>query len=123
MAKTLDDLVAAALTSVREVTVEQLEDLAGYTVLDVREQDEFDAGHIPGAVHIPRGFIEVKADHHHPKKDERLQDRSKKIVTYCGGGLRSALAAQTMQGMGFEEVVSLKGGWAAYSDSSRPIER
>lgn len=124
MAKTLKDFVTQALETVAEVEVSDLDRLTaeGYTLLDVREGDEFAAGHIPGAIFMPRGFLEVRADLEHPKRDPRMADRSQRLVCYCGGGHRSALAAQSLQQMGFSDVVSLRGGWTAYSSADLPVE-
>ncbi|MCU0317529.1 MAG: rhodanese-like domain-containing protein [Fimbriimonadaceae bacterium] len=122
MAKTLNDFVSEALLTVREIEPGQLADLTDTLILDVREPEEYGAGHVPGSINIPRGFLEVKADHSHPKKDDRLQDRNLKIACLCGGGHRSALAAKTLMEMGFRDVLSVKGGWAAYCESNLPTE-
>ncbi len=123
MAKTLQAFVDEALKTVPEVDADHAEPrLEDHMVLDVREADEYDAGHLPGAVHIPRGMLEVAADHTHPKHDERLWDRRKKILCYCGGGFRSALAAKTLQEMGFKEAVSLKGGYSAWKEAGKRTE-
>ena len=116
--KSLHDFVTAALESVQEVTPEEVVDIqerGDTTILDVREPNEFSEGHLAGAINIPRGFLEVKADLEHYKRDERLADRTQKIVCYCGGGHRSALAAQTLQQMGFENVLSMKEGWTGWT--------
>lgn len=119
MAKSLNDFVAEALKTVPEVTSESVQARINnpeWMILDVREEDEYQAGHIPGALNFPRGFLEVKADLEHKKRDERLSDRTRKIICYCGGGFRSALAAQTLQQMGFEYVESMAGGWTSWSE-------
>jgi rhodanese-related sulfurtransferase len=129
MAKTLADFVQEALACVEEVSVEEAVRLLaapereGWHVLDVREPDEFAAGRIPGARNVPRGFLEVKADLAHPKRDDWLADRRRPLVLYCGGGHRSALAARTLQEMGFERVVSLAGGFAAWMRAGGPTQR
>ncbi len=89
----------------------------------MREPDEFRAGRIPGARSVPRGFLEVRADLEHPKRDAWLADRSRPLVLYCGGGNRSALAAQTLRQMGFERVVSMAGGWTAWTQRGYEVER
>lgn len=91
--------------------------------MDVREPDEFAEGHIPGARNYPRGFLEVRADLEHYKRDPALADRSQKIVLYCGGGHRSALAAKVLVEMGFTDVLSLKGGWTEYTSRGLPVEK
>ena len=106
----------------REVDVDDLPAMTDYWLMDVREPDEYAAGHIPGARNYPRGFLEVRADLEHYKRDPALADRSQKIVLYCGGGHRSALAAQVLQEMGFTDVCSLRGGWTDYTGRELPVE-
>ena len=129
MARTLDDFVREALEVVEEIRPEealrilQAPGREGWHFLDVREADEYAAGHVPGARHVPRGFLEVKADLSHAKRDPWLADRSRKLVLYCGGGNRSALAARTLREMGFGRVLSLAEGWAGWSARGYPVER
>jgi rhodanese-related sulfurtransferase len=129
MARKLSDLVQEALRHIREIAPEEarrlldLPDHQGWHFIDVREPDEFAAGHVPGARSFPRGFLEVKADHEHPKRDPWLQDRSRKLLLYCGGGVRSALAARTLQEMGFSHVLSLAEGWTGWQKRGYPEER
>lgn len=129
MAKSLDDLVDEALRVVEEISVEEaarvlgLPHREGWTFLDVREADEYAAGHVPGARHTPRGFLEVHADLVHPKRDPWLEDRDRKLILYCGGGNRSALAARVLGEMGFKRIVSMAGGWTAWSARELPVER
>lgn len=123
MSKSLEDFYEEAKKTVTEITpaeAAKLIDEGGFTILDVREPDEFDEAHIPGAINIPRGFLEVKADLLHHKRDPRLQDRNQKIIAYCGGGYRSCLAASTLQQMGFESVLSVNGGWSAWVEAELP---
>jgi len=124
--KSLADLVREALAEVREIAPEEvaaLLDRPDVAILDVREADEFAAGHLPGARHYPRGFLEVRADLEHPKRDPWLADRSRKLVLYCGGGHRSALAAQSLKRMGFGEVLSMAGGFGGWTQRGLPTER
>jgi len=129
LAKSLADLVRGALAVIPEIGPEQAAALLakpghdGWHFLDVREADEWAEGHIPGARLVPRGFLEVKADLEHPKRDPWLADRSRKLVLYCGGGNRSALAAATLREMGFTNVVSLAEGWAGWMRRALPVER
>jgi rhodanese-related sulfurtransferase len=126
MGKSLADFVNEALTQVQEVTPSFVAERAGpegFRIIDVREQDEFDAGHIPGAELFPRGFLEVRADLVHPKRDPSFADRSQKIICYCGGGHRSALAAKALLDMGFEDVRSMSGGWTGWTMEDYPIEK
>lgn len=125
MAKSLKHFVDEALKIVREISPEEVHTMLGragrdYMLLDVREPDEFAAGHLPGAINIPRGFLEVRADHDHYKRDERLQDRSKRIICYCGGGHRSALAAKTLLEMGFKDASSMAEGWTGWTERGLP---
>jgi rhodanese-related sulfurtransferase len=128
MTKTLDDFVNEALAVIDEIPVEEaariLEqpDHEGWVFVDVREGDEFAAGRVPGARHAPRGFLEVRADREHPKRDPWFEDRDRKLILYCGGGNRSALAARTLGEMGFTRVVSMAGGWAAWTTGGFPVE-
>jgi rhodanese-related sulfurtransferase len=94
----------------------------GWELIDVREADEWAAGRIPGARHYPRGMLEVRADLEHKKRDPWLADRSRKLILYCGGGNRSAMAAQVLQQMGFTQVRSLAEGWTGWTARSYPTE-
>jgi len=126
--RTLADLVREALEVVEEISAEEIcrllesPDREGWHLVDVREADEFEAGHLPGARHFPRGFLEVRADLEHPKRDPWLADRERKLVLYCGGGHRSALAAQSLHEMGFRRVVSLAGGFSGWTRRGYPVE-
>jgi len=129
MARSLADLVREALATVPEVPPEEvrrllaLPDRGGVELLDVREADEYAAGHLPGARHTPRGFLEVRADLEHYKRDPWLADRSRRLILYCGGGHRSALAARTLQEMGFHDVRSMAEGWTGWTERGFPTER
>jgi len=128
MPKSLDDLVREALAVVEEVRPEEVRRLLdrpgreGWEIVDVREADEFAEGHVPGARNFPRGMLEVRADLEHKKRDPWLADRSRKLILYCGGGNRSALAAQVLQQMGFTQVRSLAEGWTGWTARDFPIE-
>jgi rhodanese-related sulfurtransferase len=128
MPRSLADFVREALESVEEVSPEEvrsllaLPDRGGVDLLDVREADEFAAGHLPGARHVPRGFLEVRADLEHYKRDPWLADRSRRLILYCGGGHRSALATRTLQQMGFTDVRSLAEGWTGWTERGFPVE-
>jgi sulfur-carrier protein adenylyltransferase/sulfurtransferase len=128
VARSLDDFVRAALEQIEEMRPEQarrlleLPDREGWHLVDVREPDEFAAGRLPGARNYPRGFLEVRADLVHAKRDPWLADRERKLLLYCGGGNRSALAALTLQEMGFRRVVSLAEGYAGWTQRGYPVE-
>ena len=129
MARSLADFVREALKVVEEISAEgaaqilEKPDRAGWDFIDVREPDEFAAGHIPGARNFPRGFLEVRADLEHPKRDAWLEDRGRKMILYCGGGQRSALACKSLQEMGFQRLLSVAGGWTDWAKLNLPIER
>ncbi len=129
MARSLADFVREALEAVEEISAEgavqilEKPDRAGWDFIDVRELDEFAAGHIPGALNFPRGFLEVRADLEHPKRDPWLEDRGRKMILYCGGGQRSALAGKSLQEMGFRRILSLAGGWTGWVERDLPVER
>ncbi|MEO6463585.1 MAG: rhodanese-like domain-containing protein [Candidatus Eisenbacteria bacterium] len=118
--KTYPELVAEAKTRVREVTVEQVlqQQAKGEDVVyvDVREESEWDAGHMPGAVHLGRGVLEVKVNQVFP-------DPATPLVLYCAGGNRSALAADVLQVMGYSNVASMIGGWRAWTQAGGETER
>jgi rhodanese-related sulfurtransferase len=85
-------------------------------LIDVREDNEWAAGHAAGALHLGKGIIERDIE-------SKIPDKSAKMVLYCGGGFRSALAADALQQMGYADVISLDGGWRAYQESDLPIEK
>ncbi len=109
-----DQLVALAKQEISEITARELrERLAngnGLTVVDIRERDEWVQGHIPDAVFIPRGYLELQIEQHQP-------DRNKPVVVYCAGGVRSALAARNLKEMGYGNVISLIGGFNGWKNS------
>ncbi|GIU47721.1 sulfurtransferase [Shewanella sairae] len=108
-------LVESILPLVTEVNVEQYQSMSGWTLLDVREDSEWQKGHLPKAQHLGRGIIERDIETLYPEKDTPL-------VLYCGGGYRSALAANNLQVMGYTKVVSLAGGYKAWLERQLPIE-
>lgn len=116
--KTAQELVAAAKAEVVEVPVDQLESALTSTdvLIDVREGSEFRDGHLAGAINIPRGLLEFILS-----TDEALQDRSKRIVLYCKSSGRAALAAKSMQEMGYLHVSSIAGGFDAWKEAGKPV--
>lgn len=116
--KTAHDLVMAAKQSVKEVQVQDADRviLEADVLLDVREADEFAAGHIAGAVLMPRGLLEFKLS-----GSPALASRDVKVVLYCKTSGRAALAAQTMQSMGYLNVCSLSGGFDAWLAAGKPV--
>jgi molybdopterin/thiamine biosynthesis adenylyltransferase/rhodanese-related sulfurtransferase len=104
------DLLNAAKAEIREVTPDEVAaSLIHLTVLDVREPDEYEQGALPGAVHVPRGQLEFSVE-------GRLTDKNAPIAVYCAGGTRSAFAAKTLQDLGYQDVVSMAGGFNKWKD-------
>ncbi|WP_020473735.1 rhodanese-like domain-containing protein [Zavarzinella formosa] len=87
-----------------------------FVLVDVREESEFAAGHAPGAVHLGKGVIERDIE-------KKIPDPATPLVLYCGGGFRSALAADNIQKMGYTNVISMDGGWRAWMQASLPVEK
>jgi len=116
--KTAHDLVAAAKSHVREASVAEADQaIAEADVLvDVREADEFAAGHLAGAMHVSRGLLEFKFT-----ANPVLQARDLKIVLYCKTSGRAALAASTLQEMGYQNVQSIAGGFDAWVGAGKPV--
>lgn len=85
-------------------------------VVDTREDNEWAKGHIPGAVHLGKGVIERDVE-------TTIPDKNATLVLYCGGGFRSALAADNLQKMGYKNVISMDGGWRAWTESNFPIAK
>ena len=94
--------------------LERLSDGEDLLLIDVREDNEWEAGHARGAVHMGRGVLERDIEGRVPELDRTL-------VLYCGGGFRSALAAESLQKMGYKNVFSLAGGWKAWRDAGGPV--
>ncbi len=84
-----------------------------FTLVDVREDNEWDRGRLPGAVHLGRGIIERDIE-------KAVPDKSATLVLYCGGGYRSALAADDLQKMGYTDCISMEGGWRAWTEAGFP---
>ncbi len=112
---TFRDLLNAAKSEITEIdTATAAERIgAGAVVLDVREPDEYDQGALPDAIHIPRGHLEAQVE-------GRLLDKTKQVVVYCAGGVRSAFAAKTLQELGYADVLSVAGGFGKWKDEGRP---
>src|SRR5690348_1926039 len=83
-------------------------------LVDVREKNEWDEGYIPGALHIPRGYLELRVE-------EAIPDKDKQIVLYCAGGTRSMYAGLTLKQMGYEHVTSMSGGFSQWKGSGLPF--
>lgn len=115
--RTFEQVADAAKSRIVEVSREAVEARIGdpnVTTIDVREQDEFRAGHVPGALGIGRGILEYHIA-------DVAADADREIVLYCRGGNRSALAADSLQDMGYTNVRSMAGGFREWSDEGRPV--
>jgi rhodanese-related sulfurtransferase len=114
------DLVNDAKSRVREMNIDQYQQMKqsgeDHLLVDVREDSEWNAGHAAGALHLGKGVIERDIE-------AQVPDHEKKLILYCGGGFRSALAADNLQKMGYKNAISLDGGWRAYQGAGLPIER
>ena len=113
-------IVEDAKSRIRETTVEDVRrDLAAgaaFTLVDTREDSEWDVAHAAGATHLGKGVIERDVE-------RRIPDFNARIVLYCAGGYRSALAADALQKMGYRNVYSLAGGWRAWNNAGLPVQR
>ncbi len=110
-------LVEGVQQNVREVSIsDTLEKMkAGVPVFDVREDLEYSAGHARGARHLGKGIIERDIE-------KTVPDKNAELILYCGGGFRSALAADALQRMGYTNVLSMAGGWRAWNAAGAPVE-
>jgi rhodanese-related sulfurtransferase len=111
-------LVNDAKSRVKEINIDQYKNMPreDHVLVDVREDNEWAAGHAAGAMHLGKGIIERDIE-------TKIPDKSAKIVLYCGGGFRSALVADALQQMGYENPISLDGGWRAWNDAKMPVEK
>ena len=113
-------IVADAKTRIHECTIAEMcaRQVAGdrFVLVDVREESEYAAGHLPGALLIGKGVIERDIE-------AKIPDPTTPLVLYCGGGFRSALAADTLQKMGYTRVISMDGGWRAWTEQELPVEK
>jgi len=113
-------LVSEAKTRVRETNVADVRQRMGsgekFLLVDVREDNEWANGHLPGAVHMGRGIIERDIE-------TQVPETARKIILYCGGGFRSALVADNLQKMGYTNVESMDGGWRGWVEAGLPTEK
>ncbi|HUS06098.1 MAG TPA: rhodanese-like domain-containing protein [Bryobacteraceae bacterium] len=114
------DLVNQAKKHVIEIDVAEFqrrrEAGSDFLLIDVREDNEWNAGHAAGALHLGKGIIERDIE-------SKVGDKNRELILYCGGGFRSALAAEALQKMGYTKVISLDGGWREYQAAGLPVER
>jgi len=117
---TRDQLIARARSEIQEITASEvkrrLASKESFTLVDIRERDEFDQGKIPGAIFIPRGFLELRIE-------EKQPDRDAPIVVYCAGGVRSALAVRNLMEMGYTNVQSMIGGFNGWKNAGYSFDR
>jgi rhodanese-related sulfurtransferase len=113
-------IVEDAKSRVRETNVDQVKSRLDrgdkIVLIDVREDREFDADHLPGAVHLGKGIIERDVEAKYP-------DLQTELILYCGGGFRSALAADNLQKMGYSNVISMDGGIRGWREKGYPLEK
>ena len=113
-------IVEDAKRRVREVSCDEVKRMLDrgqqFELVDTREESEFARGHLPNARHLSKGIIERDIE-------TEIPDASTAIVLYCGGGFRSALAADNLQKMGYSNVVSMDGGWREWTEKDYPTER
>ena len=111
MAKTFKQLMDEARNEIKEISAQEADELlkknGKYLLLDVREKDEYREGHLEGALSLPRGFLEIKIE-------SAVPDKSTPILAYCAGGVRSLLAANALKEMGYQDVISMSGGYTAW---------
>lgn len=112
-------VVNDAKSRIREITVDEVKadvaNGANFLLVDTREDSEWDAAHAAGSIHLGKGIIERDIE-------GAVPDEGTKLVLYCGGGYRSALAADVLQNMGYTNVFSLAGGWRAWKAAEMPVE-
>ena len=117
MAKTMRDLMAESRQAVPEWTPDDVRQRTsnggGFMLVDVREKEEYREGHLPGAVSVPRGFLDMRIE-------ETVPDKNAPIVLYCAGGTRSLLAGRTLKEMGYTNVVSMSGGFGGWKGAGHP---
>ena len=114
-----EKLVTDAKKNIKEISSQDAaakSESSDAVIVDVREKDEWDEEHIPGAIHMSRGTIELDIE-------EKIPDLNQTIITHCGGGGRSALAAESLQKMGYKNVRSLAGGFKAWKAAGLPTEK
>jgi len=113
-------LVDAARRQIRECTVHEVKQRLDrgerFLLVDVREESEFAADHLPTAIHLGRGILERDIE-------EKVPDPTQELVLYCGGGFRSALAAESLKKMGFTNVISMDGGIRGWRDAGFPVTK
>ncbi|MCA9672706.1 MAG: molybdopterin-synthase adenylyltransferase MoeB [Myxococcales bacterium] len=115
---TVQDMLGSIRQRVREVTPDETREIHskgnGTVIVDVRDKDEVDAGLIPGAVHLPKSFLELRVE-------QAIPERDTPIIAYCAGGVRSLLAADALQRLGYTNVSSMSGGFSRWQQQGHPV--
>ena len=111
-------IVNDAKSRIRQIDVAQYAEISAEThiLIDTREDTEWQAGHARGAIHLSKGIIERDIE-------TTVTDKSATLILYCGGGYRSAMAADNLQKMGYTNAISLDGGWRAWNEAGLPTEK
>ncbi len=129
MAMGVKEMMQEALASVEAISAQDVREAldSGQVdlVIDVREPKEWDGGHLPGAVNVPRGMLELRADPESPAADPTLSaDKDARVIVYClkAPGARSVLAAQTLGNMGYSNVAAMRGGFEEWQAEGLPAE-
>lgn len=112
-------IVNDAKSRVTEITLDEYQKMKGSggtcSLIDVREDNEWTAGHAAGAIHLSKGILERDIE-------QTIPEKSSTLVLYCGGGFRSALACDSIQKMGYSRALSLAGGWKAWVAAGMPVD-
>ncbi|MBC8292274.1 MAG: molybdopterin biosynthesis protein MoeB, partial [Proteobacteria bacterium] len=120
MASTYDEILADARREIPEITADEAEKLLagtdGHVAVDVREKEEFREGHVPGALSLPRGFLEMQVE-------TKVADHDTPLVVYCQSGVRSMLAARQLKAMGYSSVCSMAGGYGEWKGAGHQWEK
>jgi len=105
-------IVNDAKNNIKEISFDQLDSLKNYILIDVREDHEWEKGHIPGAIHLSKGIIERDIE-------SKIPNTNQPLVLYCGGGFRSALACENLNKMGYTQIYSLIGGYREWKSMNK----
>ncbi len=114
-----EKLVESIMPRIQEISVDEVQSAfpsKNFVLIDVREKEEWDGGHLPGAIHIGKGVIERDIAKH-------VHDKHQPMILYCGGGYRSALAADNLQKMGYKNIQSMDGGIRLWKEKGFPLKK
>lgn len=114
-----EKLVESIMPRIQEISVDEVQSALpskNFVLIDVREKEEWDTGHLPDAVHIGKGVIERDIAKH-------VHDKNEPMILYCGGGYRSALAADNLQKMGYKNIQSMDGGIRLWKEKGFPLKK